>query len=239
MIKDSSADKGSEAPLPVVKPNVEQAVEAVRLFQELKGKLLGAEDVVEIGGKRHIKRSGWRKVALAFNVSTAIVDVQREKWEDRTVIRVRVRATAPGGRFAEEVGVCETRELLQQHMDATDHNIETKAATRAINRAVSDLVGGGEVSADELMPVPAEKAQGTEPKTAGWPTLDVPDVEARLEALLWTPAQSGRCDFVQDPPADLLAAVRADKGGLKGERHHFTAHATDAVLFRYERRGSK
>ena len=231
----SKSEEGPLAPLPVLLPDVEGAARAVKLFQELKSRLLAPEDTVLISGRPHIKRSGWRKIALAFNVSTAIVSIEREKWEDRVVIRVRVRATAPGGRFAEEVGVCETRELLAQHMDPTEHNIESKATTRAINRAVSDLVGGGEVSADEMAPQSAERS----PEPEEWPTLDAPGLEAGLEGLAWVPAASGKCDFVKDPPADLLAAVRGSKDGVKGERHHFVAHATDAVLFRYERKGQK
>ena len=41
------------------------------------------------------------------------------------------------------------------------HNIRTTAETRAFNRAVSNLVGGGEVSADEIVSGDEKVAQTT------------------------------------------------------------------------------
>ncbi|MDG6967382.1 MAG: hypothetical protein JRN58_05200 [Nitrososphaerota archaeon] len=132
-------------------PDVKGAVDVMRQFQALKCDLLAGEDVVLISGKHHVKRSGWRKIALAFNISVSLVDVQREKTADgKYVVRVRARATAPNGRFSEEIAVCDSSEFERGRLEGTLHNIESKAATRAINRAVSDLVGGGEVSAEEV-----------------------------------------------------------------------------------------
>jgi hypothetical protein len=123
----------------------------MRQFQALKRDLLSEEDTVMISGKKHVKRSGWRKISLASNISTVIVDAQHEKAEDGTyTVRVKARATAPNGRFAEEIAVCDSSEFEKGRLEGTLHNIETKAATRAINRAVSDLVGGGEISAEEI-----------------------------------------------------------------------------------------
>ncbi len=48
--------------------------------------------------------------------------------------------------------------------DATEHNVRGHAATRAFNRAVSDLVGFGEVSAEEI---DRDHEDGGEPKPAG------------------------------------------------------------------------
>jgi hypothetical protein len=135
---------------PLAVPDVKGAVDVMKQFQSLKRDLLNeTEDIVTIAGKKHVKRSGWRKIALAFNISTSIVSVEHEKTDDRYIVRVRARATAPNGRFAEEIAVCDSSEFEKGRLEATLHNIETKAATRAINRAVSDLVGGGEVSAEE------------------------------------------------------------------------------------------
>jgi hypothetical protein len=79
------------------------------------------------------------------------------------VVRVKARATAPNGRKSEEIGDCETSELTKKNMEPTIHNIETKAATRAINRAISNLVGGGEVSAEEFADDDDEKPQTAPP----------------------------------------------------------------------------
>ncbi|MEM3489816.1 MAG: hypothetical protein QXO75_09230 [Nitrososphaerota archaeon] len=133
----------------VVRPDVEGTVEALEAFQRLKQSVLDQNDIVEINGKKYIKRSGWRKIALAFNISTEVVTIEREKIGETYVIRVKARASAPNGRVSEEVGICDSTEFTGG-LKPTYHNIESKAATRAINRAISNLVGGGEVSAEEV-----------------------------------------------------------------------------------------
>jgi len=141
----------------IAKPNVQAALEVMKAFQELKQKVLDANDTVTISGKQYIKRSGWRKIAMAFNISTEVVKIEREKIDDKTyVVRVIARARAPGGRVSEEAGVCDSTEFERGNLQGTLHNIETKAVTRAINRAISNLVGGGEVSAEEIIKGPDE-----------------------------------------------------------------------------------
>jgi len=135
----------------LVTPNVVEAITSMRAFQELKSKLLDENDVVEIEGKKYIKRSGWRKIALAFNISTEIVEVSREEKDEKYIVRVKARAVAPNGRVSEEIGVCDSSEFESGRLKASIHNIETKATTRALNRAISNLVGGGEVSAEEII----------------------------------------------------------------------------------------
>ncbi|MEM0050486.1 MAG: hypothetical protein QXW39_08165 [Candidatus Bathyarchaeia archaeon] len=133
----------------VVRPDVEGTVEALNAFQKLKTSVLDRNDTVDIGGKAYIKRSGWRKIALAFNISTEVVSIEREKIGETYIVRVKARALAPNGRPSEEVGVCDSSEFTGG-LKPTYHNIESKATTRAINRAISNLVGGGEVSAEEV-----------------------------------------------------------------------------------------
>jgi len=135
----------------IQKPDVQGALEIIKAFQELKQKVLDANDTVVINGKQYIKRSGWRKIAMAFNVSTEVVKIEREKIDNIYVVRVIARATALGGRISEEIGVCDSTEFERGNLQGTLHNIETKATTRAINRAISNLVGGGEVSAEEII----------------------------------------------------------------------------------------
>jgi hypothetical protein len=131
-------------------PNVAQAVESMQAFQQLKTRLLDDNDTVTISGKRYIKRSGWRKIALAFNISVEITSIEHETRDGIYIVRARAKATAPSGRVSEEIGACDSSEFSGA-IAATVHNIETKAATRAINRAISNLVGGGEVSAEEFI----------------------------------------------------------------------------------------
>jgi hypothetical protein len=59
---------------------------------------------------------------------------------------------------------------------------------------------------------------------------------SKLEVMPWVPARSGKCDYVRDAPAELVAAVRAVKGGVRGSTHHFTASPTELTLFRFARR---
>jgi hypothetical protein len=85
-------EKSQENSITLVYPNVVEAVSTMRAFQELKSKLLDENDVVQIEGKKYIKRSGWRKIALAFNISTEIVEVSREEKDGKYIVRVKARA---------------------------------------------------------------------------------------------------------------------------------------------------
>ena len=58
-----------------------------------------------------------------------------------------VRATLPSNRFADGWGNCSRGEGGKAH---PNHDIPATACTRATNRAIADLIGAGEVSADEL-----------------------------------------------------------------------------------------
>jgi hypothetical protein len=69
---------------------------------------------------------------------------------DNYVYTVTYRATAPNGRSAVGDGTCAAAEKQRGRMKATDHNVRSHAHTRAWNRAVSNLVGFGEVSAEEV-----------------------------------------------------------------------------------------
>ena len=133
----------------VVSPDVEGTAQALGKFLELKERILKPDDMVIISSKKYIKRSGWRKIALAFNVTTEIVSVERDYSSDFKVCHVKARAIAPNGRISEEIASCDSLEFTG-NIKFSIHNMETKAATRAINRAISNLVGGGEVSAEEI-----------------------------------------------------------------------------------------
>lgn len=126
----------------------DEIVRHMRRFQELKAKLLSREDVVTIQGKPCIKRSGWRKFALAFNLSDEINNAVKEALEnDNYVWRIWVKCTAPNGRVSYGVGSCSTKERDFAHQE---HDVYAIAHTRAKNRAISDLIGSGEVSAEEM-----------------------------------------------------------------------------------------
>jgi len=131
-------------------PNIEGAVHAMREFERLKRELLNANDMVMIDGKPFIKRSGVRKIEMALGVSHEVVSIKREKIDDIWIVEVVARARDSFGRINEDVAVCDSLEFRKGKLKDTLHNIESKATTRAIDRAVLDLVGGGELSAEEV-----------------------------------------------------------------------------------------
>ena len=131
-------------------PDVDWAVETMRRFQELKRRLLEKSDTVVKGDREYPKKSGCRKYALAFRLSLQTMRIEHESIGDEKVARVWTRATAPDGVFVDGYGVCDSETVRKSKMDASWHNVESKAQTRSYNRAILDLVGGGEVSAEEM-----------------------------------------------------------------------------------------
>ena len=108
--------------------------------------MLDKNDSIFIKKKGFIKKSGWRKFINAFGISIELIDQKvYEKFNDKHA-EVRVRAIAPNGQSVEGIGIKSWSELYDKNM----HNLVANAWTRAVNRAVSDLVGYGAVSADEL-----------------------------------------------------------------------------------------
>jgi hypothetical protein len=138
--------------LPAMSP--ETAKQAMQRYQEICKAMLEPSDFQKIGEKDFKKKSAWRKLARAFDISDEIVKEQREELEKGGFLyRIHVKAMSRGGRSAIGVGVCSTRERAFAHMD---HDVYAIAHTRAKNRAISDLIGSGEVSAEEIE-APKEK----------------------------------------------------------------------------------
>lgn len=142
--------ENDQSQLSIVKPSIltQDAMADLRSFEELKSKLLTEKDYQVISGKNFIKKSGWRKLALVFNISDQIVDSSRTVRENGTFVwNFRVRATAPNGRFTEAVGACDSLERKFAH---PEHDVFATGHTRAKSRAISDLIGAGEISAEEM-----------------------------------------------------------------------------------------
>jgi len=116
-------------------------------YQNLKTKLLNENDYQMISGKNCIKKSGWRKIQTAFSISDELMNEERKEFKDYFIYEVTVKATAPNGRFAFGIGSCASNERKFSHVE---HDVRSTAHTRAKNRAIADLVGGGDVSAEEV-----------------------------------------------------------------------------------------
>ncbi len=152
----------------------EQAVKAWKKYQDLKQKIIDeTTDIQVIQGKKFLKKSYWRKVATFFNLSVAVVKEKKEQIGKTFVWHFTCKAIAPNGRYAIGVGSCDAYEkakkqnggyvsynrykkIWENAIPNSIHNIRATAETRAFNRAVSNLVGGGEVSAEEVETVNAE-----------------------------------------------------------------------------------
>jgi len=143
--------------------DVEGAVDFWHNYQELTDKLLDANDYQ---GKEFKKKSAWRKYATAFNLSDDIIKEEELREPDTQQIitsKIWVKVTAPNGRQTIGVGICSifdkiskkdktqpTNFELRKRFSNAEHDIPSTAHTRAKNRAISDMIGAGEVSAEEL-----------------------------------------------------------------------------------------
>lgn len=134
----------------IMATNVDIALEEWNAYQLFTEKLLDESDYQDIRGNKFKKKSAWRKYARAFNITTEIIDkeiIRNDKGRvtDASFI---VRATLPNGRYVEAWGNCSRSEGNKTH---PNHDIPATAQTRATNRAIADLIGAGEVTAEEMM----------------------------------------------------------------------------------------
>lgn len=125
-------------------------VEALREYQKMQQGLDEAmpDAIIAIQGRQFRRKQYWRAVATGFNLDCRMVSEQRTTDGDDWGYVVTYRATAPNGRQADGDGACYASEKRGRGQ-ATVHNVRSHAHTRAFNRAVSNLVGFGEVSAEE------------------------------------------------------------------------------------------
>lgn len=181
---------------------------ALQKYKELQDALDKAmpDAIMDLEGRKFRKKSYWRAVATAFNLTVEMIDEAREvvsvfadgreNFGWRTTYRAtatlpngttrsvlgdgscfavekarRFRCPHPeeSGRRAVDVGATGSYSGRSLHFphescpdfdpefqyrvlppQATEHNIRSHAHTRAFNRAISNLVGFGEVSAEEV-----------------------------------------------------------------------------------------
>ena len=119
-------------------------------YLQLKASLLGNDDYQEISvrGKprRFMKKSGFRKLATAFCISTDIIREERKDLDGYFVYEITCRAIAPNGRYATACASCASNERSFSHVE---NDTRATSQTRATNRAIADILGEG-VSAEEM-----------------------------------------------------------------------------------------
>ena len=136
--------------------DAEQVSEAMTAYQEVMRATLDPSDWQGIPGKQgaFVKKSGWRKIAKAFGLSVTRVEDGIERDDDGNPVRAWAiyRAAHPNGQTQDGDGYCsvdETRFARSGGRQKLENDLRATATTRAKNRAISDLVGMGEVSAEE------------------------------------------------------------------------------------------
>lgn len=186
--------------------DVEGAVEYWEQYTKLTEQILDKSDYQKIGKKTFKKKSAWRKYQAAFNISDEIVKEELQYNESRMIITAKytVKATAPNGRTSEGVGVCSIydkikatdKEMpsdfqLRQRYSQAEHDIPSTAHTRAKSRAIADLIGTGEVTAEEIekelnnmikkprSPIPIKPKKTKEPE----PTMKIDELISKNQTI--------------------------------------------------------
>jgi hypothetical protein len=126
--------------------------ERLKVFEEFrsaKNKILSPEDYTEVVVKdkrtgevkkrKIILKSGWRKIKLFFGISSEILELKREKDEDKIIYICKAKVFTQSGMSAEAVGICSSDEPGKANM--SEYVLSSIAQTRAINKAIADLVG--------------------------------------------------------------------------------------------------
>lgn len=126
---------------------------------------------IQSGSGSHTFRTKayWRAIARAFRLRVELVEERREETGDGFTYLATYRASTPDGDSMTGDGAASSAE--KRPGQATVHNVRSHAHTRAKNRAISDLVGFGEVTAEEVELQPARAREPAsapaEPTTTG------------------------------------------------------------------------
>lgn len=191
LIKVSEAENMAITKTALELVDVEGAKAFMDNYQEVCKALLDKSDYqnIKINGKPKPfkKKSAWRKIATAFNISDDIVEKEIIRDDNYQIISATfvVRATAPNGRYGHGTGSCSifdkinNKDLeqpsnfeLRKRFSNAENDVIGTAHTRAKSRAISDLVGMGEVSAEEMAEmgvIEKPKKVSVKPKTTAKP----------------------------------------------------------------------
>ena len=245
-----------EAPLVPVSPDlihsapVDQVVAVQDAYHALCDALLDDSDYQTIGDRKFRKKSGWRKLAVAFNVSTELVKETEIRGHRNRIEEVKclVRATAPNGRYQEGLGVCSIYERCcepescrlrevwedgrptghhhcgdtcngRHHFSNAAHDIPSTAMTRATNRALADLFGMGEISAEEMV----DNGGWTPGETASRPDTGRPS-RRRSEPAPTEPKMA------QPAQIDRIAVLREELGATVDDLFEPTFNAENLTM---------
>jgi hypothetical protein len=129
----------------------EQMANAIKHYKEIQVAIDTAmpEGLDNIQGKKYRNKVYWRAAARAFRINVEVVNDKREQNNGGDFTwHITCRASFPNGDCAVGTGSCSASE--KKNNQRTEHNVRAHAETRAYNRAVSNLVGFGEVTSEEI-----------------------------------------------------------------------------------------
>ena len=136
--------------VPVMANRAQAVLEAHKRYSELQKAIDSAlpDALVVIKGKRYRTKSYWRTVAMIMGIRVRLDTDEPMTFNGSTGWIVVYEATL-GERAATGDGACSVDELTRDNLAPDLHSVRSRANTRGYNRAVSNFVGFGEVSAEE------------------------------------------------------------------------------------------
>jgi hypothetical protein len=161
LVRSDTGEVVSTAVVPFDMATYLQDVKADRALAQQQGlmaaydkavaSLIGENDVQKEGGRTFKKKSAWRKLARHFNISVAcsLDSVRIERHDAGFTAYAVANAVAPWGQSWSDIGACASDEATGRRVITEADGVAT-AMTRASNRAVSNLIAMGEVSAEEI-----------------------------------------------------------------------------------------
>jgi hypothetical protein len=157
-------------PVPESKASPLSSAELIAAFNEYRDvqsalDRIMSDAIILLDGKAFRKKQYWRGIVVGYGASVECVSERREVFGtlpnggENFAWIVMYRATTKNGRSGTGDGACTAAEKSVGRMRATEHNVRSHAHTRAFNRAVSNPVGFGEVSAEEIEDTPTVHAE--------------------------------------------------------------------------------
>ena len=158
-------------------PTVDEVKAFLEHVDKIKNAIIRQEDVMTIGDKLHIKKSGCIRYAMGLGLSVEIVKTECKKDADGLWLAIVTARAIAGRRFIEATAACYEKEKWEKVYETDDdgnpvwvnkkkvftgdrvppsnpqqipHNVTAHAETRAANRAILKFLGKGDVSAEEL-----------------------------------------------------------------------------------------
>ena len=231
--------------LSMIRPlaSIQDAKDAIDQYEKLKAAIQRDGDVFNYQGRPFLKKRFWTRLSTVFGLSVEPVSEERGFTESGALFyRFYAKASAPNGRYWIADGYCDRDE--KGHREWPEHTVRATALTRASNRAISNLVGGGEVSADELVdydddprPQPQQKRTITEQKPTPKPEQKVAAAIAETKAKVAAPEKSVD-DLTATAEKELkeraLALGFTPEQYDKSRAHHGSFVATAKALNDYE-----